>query len=94
MAVTVPDGDLGREELRRRLHEEREQLAEAVESLREAADLRVTLRARLPLVAASAFFAAFVMSGGIGATMRFLARRGREGKATARLGHWALVDRS
>jgi type VI protein secretion system component VasF len=94
MAVAVSDGELGREELRRRLHEEREQLAEAVEALKKAADLRVSLRARLPLVAVSAFFVAFVMSGGIGATMRFLARRGREGKATAKLGHWALVDRS
>ncbi len=94
MAVTGANSGLGREDLRRRLHEEREQLAEAVESLREAADVRVKLRARLPLVAASGFVAAFVMSGGIGATMRFLARRGREGKATARLGHWALVDRS
>lgn len=93
MAVAQAE-NLGREDLRRRLHEEREQLAEAVESLREATDLGVKLRARLPLVVASAFFAAFVLSGGIGATMRFLARRGREGKATAQLGHWALVDRS
>jgi hypothetical protein len=94
MAVTKADGASSRDELRRRLEAEREQLAEAVESLREATDFRVKLRANLPAVAVSAFLGAFVLSGGVGATMRFLARRGREGKATARLGHWALVDRS
>jgi hypothetical protein len=93
MAVTGANSGLGREDLRRRLHEEREQLAEAVESLREAADVRVKLRARLPLVAASGFVAAFVMSGGIGATMRFLARRGREGHERVRVGPFRVVER-
>jgi hypothetical protein len=92
MAVT--HNDRTREDVRRELHAEREQLAQAVETLRSAADVRKVLRANLPLVAAAAFVGMFVLSGGIGATMRLLARRGREGHETARVGRWAIVDRS
>ena len=35
----------------------------------------------------------FVVSGGVGATMRLLMRRGREGKTKARFGPFSLVDR-
>jgi uncharacterized protein DUF3618 len=70
------------EQVRREIESERNQLATAVDSLRdelgEATDIAGKLRARLPVAAAAAFGAAFVLAGGIGATMRYLARRGRE----------------
>jgi hypothetical protein len=62
------------EDVRRELDREREQLASAVDSLRREA----SLRSRLPLAAAGALGAGFVLAGGIGATMRLLFRRGRE----------------
>jgi hypothetical protein len=86
------------QDVRREIEAEREQLAEAVESLRaglgQATDVGARLRERLPIVAAGALGAGFVLAGGIGATMRFLARRGREGEERARLGRFRLVDRS
>ena len=70
------------EQVRREIEAEREQLADAVESLRtglgEATDVGAKLRARLPLAAAGALGAGFFLAGGIGATMRLLARRSRE----------------
>ena len=70
------------EAVRREIESEREQLATAVEHLREglgeATDVAGKLRGRLPAAAAGAFGAGFVLAGGIGATMRLLARRGRE----------------
>jgi hypothetical protein len=62
------------DQVRREIHVEREQLAEALNSLRNEA----RLRARLPVAAAGALGAGFVLAGGIGATMRLLFRRGRE----------------
>ena len=71
------------EAVRREIESEREQLATAVEHLREglgeATDVAGKLRGRLPAAAAGAFGAGFVLAGGIGATLRLLARRGREG---------------
>ena len=68
--------------IRREIETEREQLAHAVEELREglgeATDVAGKLRARLPAVAAGALGAGFFLAGGIGATMRLLARKGRE----------------
>ena len=68
--------------IRREIEAEREQLAQAVEELREglgeATDIAGKLRAKLPAVAAGALGAGFFLAGGIGATMRLLARRGRE----------------
>ena len=68
--------------VRREIESEREQLAQAVEKLREdlgeATDIAGKLRARLPAVAAGALGAGFFLAGGVGATMRLLARRGRE----------------
>ncbi len=68
--------------IRREIESEREQLAHAVEDLREglgaATDVAGKLRANLPVVAAGALGAGFFLAGGIGATMRFLARKGRE----------------
>jgi hypothetical protein len=84
-------------DVRRDIEAEREQLAEAVEDLRsglgEVTDIGGRLREKLPLVAAGALGAGFVLAGGIGATMRLLARRGREGKTKAKLGSFSLVDR-
>jgi hypothetical protein len=85
------------EQVRRDIESEREQLADAVDSLRDgigaATDVAAKLRAKLPLVAAGALGAGFVVAGGIGATMRYLARRGREGTSKARFGRFSLVDR-
>ena len=85
------------EDVRRDIAAEREQLADAVEDLRtgigEAADIGGKLRERLPVVAAGALGAGFVLAGGIGATVRLLFRRGREGKTKARLGPFSFVDR-
>jgi hypothetical protein len=61
------------EELRRELHDEREQLTEAVETLRSK------LRSKLPLVTAGALGLGFVASGGARATARLLLRRRRKG---------------
>ena len=70
------------EQVRREIEAEREQLAEAVDELRagigEATNVGAKLRARLPVVAAGALGAGFFLAGGVGATMRFFARRGRE----------------
>jgi hypothetical protein len=85
------------EQVRQDLAREREQLAGAVEHLRsefgEAADITGKLRAKLPVVAAGAVSAGFVLAGGVGATMRLFARRGREGRAKAKVGRFTLVDR-
>jgi hypothetical protein len=68
--------------VRREIESEREQLAHAVEELRaglgDATDVAGKLRAKLPAVAAGALGAGFFLAGGIGATMRLLARKGRE----------------
>lgn len=85
------------EDVRRAIASERQQLADAVEDLRaglgEAADVAGKLRARLPIVAAGALGAGFVLAGGVGATVRLLFRRGREGREKARFGPFAFVDR-
>jgi len=85
------------EQVRHELEAERERLAAAVDSLRanvkEATDVGAKLRANLPAAAAGAAAIGFVLAGGIGATMRFVARRGREGKEKARFGRFSFVDR-
>ena len=79
-----PSGPDGRtpDAVRREIEREREQLAQAVEELRdgigEVTDVAGKLRGRLPAVAAGALGAGFFLAGGIGATMRLLARKGRE----------------
>jgi hypothetical protein len=84
-------------DVRREIATERDQLADAVEDLRtglgEATDIGGRLRAHLPVVAAGALGAGFVVAGGIGATMRLFFRRGREGKEKARFGPFAFIDR-
>jgi hypothetical protein len=85
------------EQLRQEVAAEREQLAHAVEHLRaeirEATNVKAKLRANLPVAAAGALGVGFFVAGGIGATMRLLARRGREGSEKARFGRFRLVDR-
>jgi uncharacterized protein DUF3618 len=85
------------EQIRSEIETEREQLADAVESLRaglgEAADVGGKLRAHLPVVAAGALGVGFFLAGGIGATMRLLARRGREGDTVVKTGRFRLVHR-
>jgi hypothetical protein len=70
------------ETLRREIEHERRELADAVEHLRdglgEATNVSAKLRSRMPAVAAGALGAGFFFAGGIGATMRLLARKGRE----------------
>ena len=84
-------------EVRRDIETEREQLASAVDELRagigEVTDISSKLRGKLPLVAAGALGAGFVLAGGIGATMRLLMRRSREGTTKARVGPFSIVDR-
>ncbi len=81
------------DQVRRDIEAEREQLAGAVDDLRAGMDVTKVLRAKLPIVAAGALGAGFFLAGGIGATMRLLARRGREGREKARVGRFTLVDR-
>jgi hypothetical protein len=85
------------EQVRRDIEAERDQLADAVEDLRggieEVTDIGARLRAKLPAVAIGALGAGFVLAGGIGATMRLVARRSREGTTKAKLGPFSLVDR-
>jgi hypothetical protein len=70
------------ETVRREIERERNELATAVEQLREGlgevTNVSARMRGNLPLVAAGALGAGFFLAGGVGATMRFLARKGRE----------------
>lgn len=85
------------EQVRRQIESEREQLAGAVEHLRkelgEATNITAKLKAKLPVVAGAAASTGFVLAGGIGATMRYFARRGREGDEKLRVGRWSILDR-
>jgi hypothetical protein len=84
-------------ELRRRIETERNALATSVDSLRseisEATNISAKLRAKLPAAVGGALAAGFVLGGGIGATVRFVFRKGREGETKARAGRFRLVDR-
>jgi hypothetical protein len=82
------------EAVRRQIEAERERLADAVDDLREAADLTAIVRSKLPALAAGAAGAGFFLAGGVGATMRLFARRGREGKTRAKAGRFTLVERN
>jgi hypothetical protein len=66
------------DELRSEIAAEREQLAGAVEHLRDELGLAAKLKGKLTAVAAGAAATGFVLGGGIGATMRYAARRSRE----------------
>jgi hypothetical protein len=85
------------EQLRKDIDAERERLASALDELRgsisAAADLGGKLKSKLPLVAGAAASAGFVLAGGVGATARYFARRGREGHERARVGRLSLFQR-
>jgi hypothetical protein len=66
------------EQVRREIAREREQLALAVERLRTEVGGTFDIRSRVGVLVPAAFATAFVLSGGVGATMRYFARRGRE----------------
>jgi Protein of unknown function (DUF3618) len=92
MATTTSDGRTP-EQVRRDIEAERERLADAVDDLRAEMDVNAKLKGKLPVAAAAALGVGFVVSGGFGATMRLLARRGREGHTRARFGPFTIVDR-
>ncbi len=85
------------EQVRLELESEREQLADAVDSLRagvkDATDVKAKIRGNLPVFTAAALGAGFVLAGGVGATMRMLFRRGGEEKEKARFGRFSFFDR-
>jgi Protein of unknown function (DUF3618) len=81
------------EQVRRDIETERTRLADAVDELRSEMDVNAKLQGKLPVAAIAALGAGFVLSGGIGATMRLLMRRSREGREKARFGPFALIDR-
>jgi hypothetical protein len=85
------------EDVRREIEAERDQLAAAVDELRdgigEATNSGAKRKEKLPVVAAGAVGVGFLVAGGIGATMRMFARRSREGKEKARFGRFRIVDR-
>ena len=81
------------EQVRRDIEAERDRLAIAADDLRAGMDINAKLKGKLPVAAAAALGLGFVVSGGIGATMRLLMRRGREGRTKARFGPFSLVDR-
>jgi hypothetical protein len=70
------------EQVRSDIERERDQLAGAVEHLRgslgDATNISGKLKSKLPVVAAGAASMGFVLAGGVGATMRYFARRGRD----------------
>ena len=84
-------------DVQREIETEREQLADAAESLREsfseATDVRAKLRANLPAATIGALGIGFLLAGGVGATARLIFRRGREGETKAQAGRFRLVDR-
>jgi hypothetical protein len=67
------------EDVRRDIESEREQLADAAETLRkslgEATNISGKLRSNLPAVAVGALGVGFLVAGGIGATARLVFRR-------------------
>jgi len=81
------------EQVKADIEAERDRLAGAVDELRAEMDVNAKLRPKLPLAAAAALGAGFVIPGGIGATMRLLMRKSREGTTKARLGPLWLIDR-
>lgn len=81
------------QELREELRVERAALAEAVGELRGELGVSEKLKAKLPVVAGAAFGLGFLKAGGVGATMRLLMRRGREGDVKAKAGRFSLIDR-
>jgi len=93
----MPSNGRTAEQVRSEIEAEREELAGAVENLRgeigHVTDIAGKVKEKLPLVAGAAATLGFVLAGGIGATMRYAARRGREGDEKAHVGHWSVRRR-
>ena len=85
------------EQIRSELDTQRNELAHAVEQLRgevsAAADIGGKLKAKLPVAAGAAASVGFVLAGGVGAAMRYFARRGRESDEKLRVGRWSIRNR-
>ena len=81
------------EQVRLDIESERERLADALEDVRAGMDVNAKLRGKVPAAAAGALAIGFVVSGGIGATMRLLMRRSREDRTKARFGPFSFVER-
>jgi len=81
------------EQIRREIESERDELAQAVDSLRAGLNVTRAVRSNLPVFTVGALGAGFVLAGGIGATMRLLMRRSREGETKASFGPFRLVER-
>jgi hypothetical protein len=81
------------EQVRRDIEAERERLAVAVNDLRAGMDVNARLKGKLPVATAAALGIGFVVSGGVGAAMRLLLGRGREGRTKARFGPFSRGDR-
>jgi hypothetical protein len=92
MDMTTSDGRTP-EQIRLDIEAERERLAGAVDNLRDGMDINKQLKGKVPIAAAAALGVGFIAAGGIGATMRLVMRKGREGHTKARLGPFFLVDR-
>jgi 4-diphosphocytidyl-2C-methyl-D-erythritol kinase len=84
-------------QVRSELESERNELAGAVEELRrevgKATDVKGMLRRNLPVATGAALGIGFVLAGGVGATMRLLARKGRESDEKARVGRFSIFQR-
>jgi len=79
--------------IRSEIAAERAELARTLDDLRAEVDVTRKLGQKLPIVAAGALGTGFLLAGGVGATMRLLMRRGREGKEQARIGRFRLAKR-
>jgi len=79
--------------IREEIAAERAELARTLEDLRAEVDVNRKLGQKIPVLVAGALGAGFVFGGGIGATMRLLMRRSREGSETARVGRFSLARR-
>jgi hypothetical protein len=86
------------EEIRQQLEAERAELVSAVADLRgsiEVTRARVNdVKRKLPLIAAGAAAAAFLVSSGLGATFRLFAgrRRSTPSNERLRLGRWSIRE--
>ena len=85
------------EQVRHDIEVQRNQLADAVDDLRgeieDVTNIGGKLQSKLPLVAAGALGAGFLLAGGIGATMRLFMRKSREGTPKAKFGRFVFIDR-
>ena len=80
------------EQVRVDIEAERERLANALEDVRAGMDVNAKLKGKVPAAAAGALALGFVVSGGIGATVRLL-KASREDRTKARFGPYSFGDR-